>query len=91
MKIVDRNAQVPQENKTSPAKRPIKKNLSKQEIRDLVSANKKKMGKGETVEDNPLKDPQSDENQKRLRGALENGTVTFSPKERAVLEKLLSP
>ncbi|TDJ04413.1 MAG: hypothetical protein E2O68_08295 [Deltaproteobacteria bacterium] len=72
-------------------RRPTKKNLSKQEIRDMVSANKKSNGpKGVEGEKHP-RDPPSPKNIEALKGALQDGTISFSPQERAILEKLLTP
>lgn len=85
MKITDKSIPVSER----PKGRPVKKNLSKQEIRDMVNANKKGKGTPKVTPDGPPRDPRSPKNIEALKGALQDGTISFSPKERAVLEKLL--
>jgi hypothetical protein len=85
MKITDKSVPVTER----PKGRPVKKNLSKQDIRDMVDANKKSKGTPNVAKDSPPRDPRSPKNIEALKGALQDGTITFSPKERAVLEKLL--
>ena len=84
MKIADKSTQVP-------PRRPVKKNLSKQEIRDMVSANKKKKGAPKVSGEKPPREPRSPKNIDALKGALQDGTISFNPQERAILEKLLNP
>ena len=82
-------------DKTTPnpeiKRRPTKKKVSKQEIRDMVSANKKENGPRGVAGEKRPRDPRSPKNIEALKSALQNGTISFSPQERAILEKLLSP
>ncbi|RLA63464.1 MAG: hypothetical protein DRQ88_08945 [Epsilonproteobacteria bacterium] len=86
MKISDKNTSNPGE-----IKRPAKKDLSKQEIRDMVESNKKKRAKGIVKGDKMLGDSRAPHNIERLKQALSDGTINFSPQDRAILEKLINP
>ena len=88
MKIADKSTPKLEEIKR-PIKRPVKKNLSKQEIRDMVSANKSGKGTPDIKGEKGPKVPRSPQNIQALKGALQDGTISFSPQERAILEKLL--
>jgi len=91
MKIIDNNGlnAGSLQNTEGKSGRRLKKNLGPQQIRDMVTANKNKGVKGRSLEQTTLKNPRSKENQNKLRGALSDGTINFSTKERAILEKLL--
>ena len=85
MKITDKSIPV----SGRPNGRPVKQNLSKQDIRDMVDANKKSKGTPKVAPDGPAREPRSPKDIDALKGALQDGTISFSPKERALLEKLL--
>ncbi len=86
MKITDtaEGIPTPTENKNPPAKkRSPKLDLSSAEIKDMVKI--KRMEKSGGTK------PITEIKEEKLKQALDNGTVDFSTRDRAVLSEILKP